>query len=302
MNETQRQQNAGFRRLRASFLHTTIINLRAEIKDPRVKEIIDSARKRFPGAAHGRNQRLLLSRGVSCVYLQGTKHSGHSAGGHRSWRRPCGTSGLGGRPSLPQPRGPNFGSGVSVGKHEKRCEVGRQEKRRASCAISHKGWRAAALGPAGPGAEREPPGNLSPPWAGGDSSDPHPSLVTGSLRKPLTDRLLPLFETLIPSFPPSPPALPRQPPGRGCPLRSGRACLGSSLQGRLRPSWGEEEEEEGEGAVTVAEEPFPEGAVAQSLHAQNAASPGRPVSPSPPRLPASPLARVNTELRSIWAI
>ncbi|XP_064280196.1 uncharacterized protein LOC135302994 isoform X2 [Passer domesticus] len=47
------QQNAGFRRLRASFLHTTIINLRAEIKDPRAKEIIDSARKRFPGAAHG---------------------------------------------------------------------------------------------------------------------------------------------------------------------------------------------------------------------------------------------------------
>ncbi|XP_064570959.1 uncharacterized protein LOC135448672 [Zonotrichia leucophrys gambelii] len=197
-----RQQNAGFRRLRASFLHTTIINLRAEIKDPRAKEIIDSARKRFPGAAHGRNQRLLLSRGVSCVYLQGTKHSGHSAGGHRSWRRPCGTRGLGGRPSLPQRRGPNFGSGVSVGKHEKRCEVGRQEKRRASCAISHKGWPAAALGPAGPGAERDPPGSLSPPWAGGDSSDPHPSLVTGNLRKPLTDRLLPLFETLIPSFPP----------------------------------------------------------------------------------------------------
>ncbi|XP_063255209.1 uncharacterized protein LOC134551479 [Prinia subflava] len=48
-----RQQNAGFRRLRASFLHTSIINLRAEIKDPRAKEIIDSARKRFPGAAHG---------------------------------------------------------------------------------------------------------------------------------------------------------------------------------------------------------------------------------------------------------
>ncbi|XP_064280200.1 uncharacterized protein LOC135302994 isoform X6 [Passer domesticus] len=49
----RKQQNAGFRRLRASFLHTTIINLRAEIKDPRAKEIIDSARKRFPGAAHG---------------------------------------------------------------------------------------------------------------------------------------------------------------------------------------------------------------------------------------------------------
>ncbi|XP_077036494.1 uncharacterized protein LOC143694366 isoform X2 [Agelaius phoeniceus] len=49
----KRQQNAGFRRLRASFLHTAIINLRAEIKDPRAKEIIDSARKRFPGAAHG---------------------------------------------------------------------------------------------------------------------------------------------------------------------------------------------------------------------------------------------------------
>ncbi|XP_032919788.1 uncharacterized protein LOC116998343 isoform X2 [Catharus ustulatus] len=48
-----RQQNAGFRRLRAGFLHTTIINLRAEIKDPRAKGIIDSARKRFPGAAHG---------------------------------------------------------------------------------------------------------------------------------------------------------------------------------------------------------------------------------------------------------
>ncbi|XP_064280201.1 uncharacterized protein LOC135302994 isoform X7 [Passer domesticus] len=68
----RKQQNAGFRRLRASFLHTTIINLRAEIKDPRAKEIIDSARKRFPGAAHGQPPPT-----AAIMLRQNTKWSGH---------------------------------------------------------------------------------------------------------------------------------------------------------------------------------------------------------------------------------
>lgn len=48
-----RRQNAGFGGARAGFLHTPIINLRTEIKDPRAKERIDCGRKGFSGAAHG---------------------------------------------------------------------------------------------------------------------------------------------------------------------------------------------------------------------------------------------------------
>ncbi|XP_066177534.1 uncharacterized protein [Sylvia atricapilla] len=68
-----RQQNAVFRRLRASFLHTTIINLRTEIKDPRAKEIIDSARKRFIGAAHGQSP---PTAGTVLFYSPTTLHGG----------------------------------------------------------------------------------------------------------------------------------------------------------------------------------------------------------------------------------
>ncbi|XP_040985558.1 uncharacterized protein LOC115350322 isoform X3 [Aquila chrysaetos chrysaetos] len=47
-----RQQNAGLRRLRARRLRADIISLGAEIADPREKEKIGFARKRFPDAAH----------------------------------------------------------------------------------------------------------------------------------------------------------------------------------------------------------------------------------------------------------
>lgn len=51
------QQNTGFRRLRAALLHADIINLGAEITDPREKATTDfppPKKTRFPEAAGGR--------------------------------------------------------------------------------------------------------------------------------------------------------------------------------------------------------------------------------------------------------
>lgn len=157
------------------------------------------------------------------------------------------------------------------------------------------------------------PGNVSPPWAGGESSDPHLSLVTVNLRKPPTGRLLPPFETLVLCLSlPRPPRLSRRSDRaarRGdAPLRSGR-CLLSVLpyKGACGRAGGRRRRRKGRGAVTGAGELFPEGAagscrVPARTKRRNPRATCQLRRPPGPRLPASPLARVNTELRSIWAI
>ncbi|XP_058706765.1 uncharacterized protein LOC131585082 [Poecile atricapillus] len=290
-----RQQNARFRRLRASFLHTTIINLRAEIKDPRAKEIIDSARKRFPGAAHGQPPPTAEAAFIPDEFAVFSCRAPKAFGTRPVrllWARwPSGTGGLGGASRIAAAQ---TWTGMSVNKHEKRREV-----QRAGEAL-HKG----VAGSRCPWRRGGSLGNLPPPWAGGESSDPHLSLVTANLSKPLSGRLLPLFETPILRLSLAPHAFSggrSERPGRGCPapLRP-LPALASSSQG---PSWGGRGG--GGGGRGGGLSPWRRSlsrrgrrAVVESPLTQNAASPGRPVSSAAPPAPAPRLASRQSQHRA----